>query len=95
MLKNGGTALITVPGITMISMYDYSRWGHFWGVSAKCLRRVFGFVEDQNIQIRQYGNAKVASGFLYGLAVEDMDSKTLEYVDERYPIVVSCVLTKK
>ena len=40
-LKSGGVALVTVPGISNISRYDMDRWGHYWSFTTKSVQCLF------------------------------------------------------
>lgn len=95
LLKEGGVALITVPGITQISRYDMDRWGHYWSFTTASLKRVFeecGNIES--VEVKAYGNVKSASSGLYGLAVEEMDLESLEYQDDDYQQLITAVVKK-
>lgn len=95
LLKTGGTLLITVPGITQISRYDYDRWGQFWSFTEMSLKKLFSqFVPEKNIQIKSYGNVKLASLFLYGVPLEKIKKKDLEYSDNDYQMVITGVIKK-
>lgn len=95
MLKNDGIALITVSGVSMLSEYDNSRWGHYWGFTELSLRRLFeNFVPEKNIEIISMGNAKAASAFLYGLCVEDISVSDLDYEDKLVPVTIGALVRK-
>lgn len=95
MLRPGGVALITVSGISMISKYDYDRWGHYWGFTEMSLKRLFSeFVSENNISIQSYGNAKAAAGFLYGLSVEEMKLEEMDEQDDLLPVTIGAVIKK-
>ena len=67
-LKKDGVLIITVPGITQISKYDYDRWGHFWSFTDLSIKRIFTqFIPENQITIKTYGNVKSTAMFLYGL----------------------------
>ena len=95
LLKPGGTLLVTVGGISQISRYDMERWGHYWSFTDLSLRKVLeeAFLSE-NIEITTYGNVKVASAFLYGLAAHELSRKTLEYTDKDYQVLI-CAVAKK
>lgn len=94
-LRPGGSALITVSGISQISRYDMDRWGHYWGFTDLSLKKLFSeFVPQENIEIITYGNAKVASCFLYGLAQHELRKKDLDYVDPDYQLIITAVVKK-
>jgi len=95
MLKKGGTALVTVRGISMISQYDNSRWGDYWGFTETSLRRLFSkYVDENNITVQTHGNPKVAAAFLYGMSQEDIQEKDLYDDDSLCPVIITAKVTK-
>lgn len=94
-LKPGGTALVTVPGISQISRYDMDRSGHYWSFTSLSARRLF---EEQfrpdNLQIEAHGNAMAASAFLYGVAAEELSETKLDYHDPDYEVIITIRATK-
>lgn len=95
MLKPGGTALITASSIVQVSMYDYIHWGDYWRFTKQSLKKLFmPYFEDSNIKIDSYGNVKIATALLYGLAIEDMQKSDFQYNDEQYPIVLTAKISK-
>jgi hypothetical protein len=95
LLKQGGCLLITNPGITQISRYDYDRWGQYWSLTDKTIRRLYeGYVPEENITTATYGNVKTAACFLYGMASEDLMQQDLSYNDPDYQLVVTAVIIK-
>lgn len=95
LLKKGGNLLLTNPGITQISRYDYDQWGQYWSFTDQSIRRLFEeFVPVENIKIKTYGNVKTAASFLYGLAFEELTRKDLQYHDPDYQLVIGAVVTK-
>jgi SAM-dependent methyltransferase len=88
-LKPGGVLLLTVPGISQI---DRGQWGStwFWAFTPSAVRRLLGDVfGDEAVHVLGYGNAYAATTFLQGLAVEEVDVRKLEPVDDAYPVVVT------
>jgi len=95
MLKKGGCLLVTNPGITQISRYDYDRWGQYWSFTDKTIRRLFEeHVPKENITTATYGNVKTAACFLYGMASEELVKQDLNYNDPNYQLVVAAIITK-
>jgi SAM-dependent methyltransferase len=41
LLKPGGVALVTIPGITPISRFDAERWGDFWRMTPAAAQQLF------------------------------------------------------
>jgi SAM-dependent methyltransferase len=72
-LKPGGTALLTVPGISQICRPDIDSWGDYWRFTTLSARRLFEEVfEPANIAVDSYGNVLTASALPYGLSIEDL-----------------------
>ncbi len=95
MLKKNGVALVTVGGISMISKYDEARWGHYWGFTKQSLQLLFHpYVDEKNIMIMSYGNAKTAVAFLYGLCQQDLCREDFLYNDELVPVVLCAKIVK-
>ncbi len=95
-LKKGGVALVTIHGISQISMGDYSKWGEHWRVTRKAaltLARNAGF-EDEGVECFSYGNVKTAMCFLYGMCMEQLVESDFKYQDEQYPLVLGIKLKK-
>lgn len=94
MLKRGGTALVTVRGISMISKYDEERWGDYWGFTMRSLRRAFEMDDIEIIDLVQYGNMRTAIGFLCGMVKEDLRDEDFETDDELYPVLLGIAIRK-
>ncbi len=96
MLKPGGAAILTVSGISMVSRYDDSRWGHYWGFTKTSLEKLFGdYAEENAIEIVSMGNCKTAAAFLYGLSAEELDKKDFTVDDPLTPVMLGMVVKKK
>lgn len=95
MLKAGGTALITVPGIKPLCEYENDRWGEFWSFTFNSVNRLCSLVCDTDgYCVTQYGNVKLASAYLYGLCVEELSPSDFYYNDLQYPFVICARITK-
>ena len=88
-LKSGGVLLATVPGISQIDRGEWrDTW--YWALTPASARRLFGEAfGDTKIEIVGKGNVFAACTFLHGLAVEELDRKKLDVVDEAYPVIVT------
>lgn len=94
-LKPGGVALITVPGIKPLCEYDSNLWGEYWSFTADSVDKLCNTVADkEHYEVRQYGNSKVAVAYLYGLCIEEIEQKDLDYYDEQYPFIVGARIVK-
>ncbi len=94
-LKQGGTALLTVAGISQVSRYDDDRWGHYIGFYETGIRKLCcEFFGEENVEISVYGNVKTATAMLYGLCSEDLQSGDFEVHDKDYPVIIGIALYK-
>lgn len=96
MLKKGGVALITVPGIKPLCTYDNDKWGEHWSFTSNSMEKLCSLVcESDSYEVQQYGNVKVATAYLYGVCVEEIDKKDLEYLDMQYPFLICAKICKR
>ncbi|HEX4887932.1 MAG TPA: methyltransferase domain-containing protein [Luteibaculaceae bacterium] len=95
MLRPGGTALVTVAGLTQISRYDMDRWGDFWRFTNKGIGQIFEntFGKDQ-IEVFTFGNVLSATALLQGISVEELQPEELNYNDPNYQVVIAIKATK-
>ena len=78
LLRDGGVFLGTVSGNSQISRYDTDRWGDYWRFTDLSLKKLFTeYFREENITIQTYGNVFAANAFLQGLALEDIEDKSL------------------
>lgn len=78
LLRDGGVFLGTVSGNSQISRYDMDRWGDYWRFTDLSLKKLFTeYFREENITIQTYGNVFAANAFLQGLALEDIEDKSL------------------
>ncbi|MEO6731331.1 MAG: hypothetical protein ABIN01_08935 [Ferruginibacter sp.] len=94
-VKNGGTALVTVAGICQVSQYDANRWGDFWRFNPQGIKRAFEEVfGEENIVIKSYGNSYAAAALLKGIAANEIKRNKLTFFDQDYPVVITIIATK-
>jgi SAM-dependent methyltransferase len=94
-LKPGGTALVTVPGISQILRPDVDSWGDYWRFTTLSARRLFEEVfEPANVTVDCYGNVLTASALLYGLATEDLSRRELELHDPDFQVTIGIKAVK-
>ena len=95
LLRPNGVLLATVSGISQISRFDADRWGHYWSFYpqgiAKSMSNVFG---EKNVEVTNYGNSLTAISFLKGVAMEELTSHELDFVDKDYPVSI-CIVARK
>jgi SAM-dependent methyltransferase len=89
-LRPGGVALVTVPGITKISRYDMDRWGQFWSFTSRSARQLFeeAFGAD-HVTVEAAGNVLAATAFLQGLAAEELSPEELDLVDPEFETLIA------
>jgi SAM-dependent methyltransferase len=94
-LKNNGTLLMSVPGISQIchdaSYPDSDSWRFTKGSISRLAEEVF---VGGSVEVRTYGNVLAASSFLYGIAAQELTSKELDFCDDDYPLLI-CVRAQK
>lgn len=91
-LRDGGTLLLTTPGISQVEWREAWYW-LFTSLSLKrMLEDVFG---PSNVDLESNGNVLAATAFLQGLAVEDLARDALDYVDLHYPVILTAHATKR
>jgi len=89
-LKPGGVALATFPGISQISRYDMDRWGDFWRLTTLSARRLFEEVfPPENVAVEAHGNVLAAIAFLHGLAAEELTPAEVDCRDPDYEVLIT------
>lgn len=91
-LKPGGVALVTVPGISQINRHDSQTWGDYWcwNFTALSVRRMFGeHFPAEGVHVRTHGNVLAAAGFLYGLGRTELSERELDYHDPDYELLIT------
>jgi SAM-dependent methyltransferase len=89
MLKPGGVALVTFPGISQISRYDAERWGDFWRMTPQGAKRLFAEAfPAKGVSVEFSGNVRLAAAYLYGLAAEEIPPSALMECDPDYPLLI-------
>lgn len=89
-LKPGGVALATFPGIAFISRYDLEHWGEYWRLTTQSAKRLFGEVFlPENVETQAYGNLLTAVAFLCGLSAEGFKQEELNYHHPDFEVLVT------
>jgi SAM-dependent methyltransferase len=95
MLKPGGVALVTVPGISQLCRPDVDLWGDYWRFTTRSARRLFEeHFPPENVTVEAYGNVLTAISFLHGLAAEDLRKAELDLRDPDFEVSI-CVRAVK
>lgn len=84
-LKLGGVALVTVPGI---SKTDHASW--CWTFTTESVRRLFEEAfPGEPVTMTGHGNVLAAMAFLMGLAAEELTEAELDAEDGDYRICIT------
>ena len=95
LLKQNGTLLATVSGISQISKYDMDRWGDYWRFTNKSLDKVFNEIfGENNFEITSYGNVLTSVSFLNGISAEELTKEELFTNDNNFQLIL-CVKAHK
>jgi SAM-dependent methyltransferase len=88
-LRPGGVALATIPGISQISRDQWSEsW--YWSLTPLSARRLFAEAfGEANVTVRAFGNVLAATAFLHGLASTELTPAELAVSDAQYPVIVT------
>jgi glycosyltransferase involved in cell wall biosynthesis len=86
-LKPTGTLLLTVPGITPIDRGEWKEtW--YWTFTDKALDRLFAEAfPESSVEISSFGNVRVATAYLYGLGLPEIDRASLDYYDAQFQVI--------
>lgn len=88
-LKPGGCLLATVPGITPI---DHGEWKKtwYWSFTQAAMVKLFDeSFSSQKVLVESFGNIFVATAFLYGMGLPEIDKQTMDHADEHYPVIIT------
>lgn len=95
-LAEGGTLLLTAPGITSSCLPDRDEWGDWWRFTSGSLRRMLGEVfRPEDVYVEAYGNVQAASAFLYGIAAEEMPPEHLDSRDPNFEVLLAARAVKR
>ncbi len=93
-LKPGGTLLITVPGISHIAQDE---WGKYWLWSftdSSLTKVLYESFSPGKVTIETFGNVVVATAFLYGMGLPELNKKQLDTMDPHYQVIITAVAVK-
>lgn len=95
-LKPDGVALITVPGIKSLCLFDEDNWGEQWSFTGKSMERLCEELgDDAEFSVHTYGNAKIAAAYLYGVCREELEETDFEYNDRQFPFLITARIQKR
>jgi SAM-dependent methyltransferase len=88
-LKPGGVALVTVPGISQIVPNEMKYCGDYWRFTHLALRALFHEVfPPDGVTVETRGNVLTAMAFLHGLAAEELKPEELDFHDPEYEVSI-------
>jgi SAM-dependent methyltransferase len=89
-LKPGGVALVTVPGISQISLHDMQSTGDYWRFTSAALERMFAEAFDGgDVEISSWGNVLAATSFLHGIAADELAEDDLLERDPQFQLLTT------
>ena len=89
-LAPGGSALVTVPGISQIDRHEMERWGDYWRFTSLSARVLFESVFGaEHVTVEVHGNVLAATALLYGLASEELTDAELQTRDPDYEVIIA------
>ncbi|MGR7024930.1 class I SAM-dependent methyltransferase [Geodermatophilus sp. URMC 62] len=93
-LRPGGVALATVPGISQLSSDGWEEsW--YWSLTPLAAGRLFGDVfGPDNVEVSSQGNVAASVAFLEGIAVHELRSRVLTRSDPQFPLLVTVQAAK-
>jgi SAM-dependent methyltransferase len=96
-LKPGGTALVTMPGISQICRPHTGRsWSDYWRFTTQSARQLFEEAfPPANVTLEVYGSVLSAAAFLYGLAAEELTRAELDVHDPDYQLLIGVKAVKR
>jgi SAM-dependent methyltransferase len=93
-LKPGGVALVTVPGISQIAIDEWKDYW-CWSLTSIAAHKLFAKVfPAENVTIEYYGNVLAATAFLQGLATQELTTAELDYRDPSYQMLITIRVVK-
>lgn len=94
-LKKGGVILATVPSISRIDCVAGIE-GDYWRFTKASVKKIFSeFFNEKDIEVNCYGNVLVATGFIMGLAANELEKKELDLNDPDFPVLICIRAVKK
>jgi SAM-dependent methyltransferase len=88
-LRPGGTALVTLPGVSRTVADEDDPWQDHWRFTRMSARRLFQEAFGAgNVEVEGYGNVLAATAQLQGLAAEELDTAELEERDPAYDVLI-------
>jgi SAM-dependent methyltransferase len=94
-LRPGGTALVSIPGIAQIFHPIGGLSSDRWRVTASSAETLFEETFGRSdVTVEVYGNVLSTAAFLYGLAAEELTPSELDVRDPDYQLIICVKATK-
>lgn len=94
-LRPGGVALVTVPGITPYNHSETDTWGQYWSFTSRSIVALFAeFFPREGLTVSTYGNVLTSSAFLYSMSAEDLTREELDAHDPDFELII-CLRVQK
>ena len=88
-LAPGGTALVTVPGVSRICRDEADEWGDYWRFTSDSATRLFADeFGAEHVKAEAYGNVLAATAMLHGLAAEEVGTERLSDRDRDFEVLI-------
>jgi SAM-dependent methyltransferase len=88
-LKPGGVALVTVPGIIKMDWGAMERWPDCWRFTSRSAHRLFEEAFGAGaVRVESFGNIRAAIATLHGLAREELRVADLDFHDPHYEVAI-------
>jgi SAM-dependent methyltransferase len=98
-LTPGGVLLVTVPGISQVSVDEWAeQW--YWSFTMLALKRLLAetfapeSITPEPISVESYGNVLAATAFLQGIASAELNRAELDVRDPCYQVVIAARAVK-
>jgi glycosyltransferase involved in cell wall biosynthesis/SAM-dependent methyltransferase len=88
-LRPGGVALVTFPGITQNNDRDWA-YAWYWAFTPLSGKRLFAEVfGSENVKVEAVGNVLSASSFLYGISAGELTREELDHSERGYEVIIT------
>ncbi|MEA2472443.1 MAG: hypothetical protein QOE06_358 [Thermoleophilaceae bacterium] len=95
-LRPGGVALVTVPGITRVCREEADAWGDYWRFTAQSARRLHEEAFGHGaVEVATYGNVLSATAQLQGIVAEELTRQDLDEHDPDYEVLIGVRATRR
>lgn len=94
-LKPGGTALISLAGISPELSSDDGSSNKLRSYTSNSSIELFkSQFPETNIALQVFGNVLAATSYLHGISAEEVKTSELDHCDSQYPIILALTVTK-